>query len=56
MDEVVSQERDLKEGYVGNPVVGRNFAQRIIVEKFSDVLFDRGSFDIKLPDSPRMGL
>jgi hypothetical protein len=56
MDKVVCKKRDLKEGYVGHPVVGRNLAQGIIVEEFPNVLFDSGSFGIKLPDSPRMGL
>jgi hypothetical protein len=55
MDKVVSKKRDLKEGYVGHPVVGRNLAQGIIVEEFPNVLFDSGSFGIELPDSPRMG-
>jgi hypothetical protein len=56
VDKVVSKKRDLKEGYVGHPVVGRNLAQGIIVEEFPNVLFDSGSFGIELPDSPRMGL
>ena len=56
MDKVVSKKRDLKEGDVGHPVVGRNLAQGIIVEQFPNVLFDGGSFGIKPPDSPRMGL
>jgi hypothetical protein len=56
MDKVVSKKRDLKEADVGHPVVGRNLAQGIIVEEFPNVLFDSGSFGIKLPDSPRMGL
>jgi hypothetical protein len=56
MDKIVSKKRYLKEGYVGHPVVGRNLAQGIIVEQFPNVLFDRGSFGIKLPDSPGMGL
>jgi hypothetical protein len=56
MDKVVSKKRDLKEGYVGHPVVGRNLAQGIIVKEFPNVLFDSGSFGVKLPASPRMGL
>jgi hypothetical protein len=56
MDKIVSEKRDLKEGYIGYPIVGRNLAQGIIVEEFSNVLFDGGSFGIELPDSPRMGL
>jgi hypothetical protein len=56
MDKVVSKERYLKEGDVGHPVVGRNLAKRIIVKEFPNVLFDRGSFRIKPPDSPWMGL
>jgi hypothetical protein len=56
MDDIVSKEQNLKEGYIGNPVVGRNLAQGIIVEKFPDILFDGGSLGVKPPDSPRMGL
>jgi hypothetical protein len=55
MDKVVSKKGNLKKGYVGHPVVGRNLAQRIIVEEFSNVLFDSGPLGIKLPSSPRMG-
>ena len=42
MHEIVSQEQPLKEGHIGDPIVGRDFSQGIVVEQFANVLLDRG--------------
>ncbi len=56
MDNIVSQKHHMKESHIGRPVVGRNLSQRIIVEEFPNILLDSGSFGIKSPDPPGMGL
>ena len=56
MDNVVSQPQHLKKGRIGDSVLGGDLCQGIILEKFADILLDGGSFGVKLPDPPGMGL
>ena len=42
MHQVVGKQQDLKERYIGDPIVGGDFPQRVIVEQFADILLDRG--------------
>jgi hypothetical protein len=56
MDDIVSQEKHLKEGDISHPILGRNLAQRVVVEQFPDVLLDSCSLGVEPPDPPRMGL
>ena len=55
MDNIVSQQQHLKESHIGDPVLGGDLAQGIIVEEFSDILLDGSPFGVKLPDPPGMG-
>src|SRR3989338_7751134 len=55
MDNIVSQQQHLKESHIGDPVLGGDIAQGIIVEEFSDILLDGSPFGVKLPDPPGMG-
>ena len=55
MDNVVGKQKHLKETNIGYPVFGWDFAERIIVQQFANILLDNGSLGIETPDSPRMG-
>jgi hypothetical protein len=56
MDNIVGKEENLEKRYIGHPVFGWNLSQRVVVEKFPDVLLDSGSLGIKPPHSPGMSL
>ncbi len=56
MNNIVSQEKNLKEGHIGNPVLRGDLAEGIIVEEFADILLDGGPLGVELPDSPGMSL
>jgi len=55
MHQVVSEQQELKEGYIRHPIVGRDFAQGIVVEQFANILLDRGVWSLEPPPSPGMG-
>jgi hypothetical protein len=52
--EIECQQHQLKERHIGGPRIGGNFAERIIVEQFPVVLFDRGARIVKEVDPPRV--
>jgi hypothetical protein len=55
MDNVVGEQKYLKETDIGNPVFGWDFAERRIAQQFANTLLDNGSLGMESPDSPRMG-
>jgi len=56
MDNIGSQQQHVKETHIGHPIFGWNLAQRIVVEKFSNLLFDGGPLGVKSPNSQGMSL
>jgi len=52
--EVVSEQQQLKEGHVGDPIVGGDFSQGVVVEQLANVLLDRGVRSLEPPHSPGM--
>lgn len=50
IDQVVSQEDDLKVNFVGQKTVGRNLAQRETFFEFSDVQFCASPLSVEMPD------
>jgi hypothetical protein len=45
----------MKERYLGDPVVGRDFAQGIVVEPFANILLDRGVLSLEPAHAPGEG-
>ncbi len=54
-NQVEGEQNNLKESYIGRPVVGRDLGQRVIVEQFADVFFDVGPLVVKEPHPPWAG-
>lgn len=50
--DVESEKEQLEECHIGNPVLGGDLGQRVIVSQFADMLFDPGSGGIEQVHSP----
>jgi len=55
VNDIGRKQENLKEGHIGGPAVGWDFAHGVVVEKFPVVLFDRGPGVVKEVDPPRCG-
>ena len=52
MDNIEGQKQELEESYIGDPILGRNLGQGVIVSQLADMFFDSGSGRVKSINPP----